>query len=509
METILDYLERTVNRHPDREAVDDGDTCYTWQELKELSRQIGSAVTEALSSVCNPVPVFMEKRADTVAAFLGVAYAGNFYILINPEYPEERIRKLLFVLQAKVAVTEKKLTTKLSKCGFTGKTIEVEAVKHTTVQQDLLDKIRIGMEGRDYLYGIFTSGSTGFPKSVVVSHQSVIGFITDFTTVFPFGKEDVLANQTPFDFDVSVKDIYTSVFTGAKLVLVPKEMFTTPPRLLDYLCEKEATVLIWAVSALCMITTLRGLEYRIPKAVRRIFFSGEVMPMVHLKQWRKALPDTEFVNLYGPTEVTCNCTYYKVTGDESEKEGLPIGQAFPGRHVFLLDQNQKEIVSPGMRGEICVGGGLSSGYYRDVAATEERFIRTPLSRDHGGMIYRTGDMGYWGDDRKLYFVGRKDHQIKRMGYRIELEEIEREIGRIPGINRVCCLYNQATKRLTAFYMGDVKEARMREWVKQMLPYYMAPSSYIRLPLMPLNKNGKTDRSYLQNYIRKEERDAKE
>ena len=151
---------------------------------------------------------------------------------------------------------------------------------------------------------------------------------------------------------------------------------------------------------------------------------------------------------------------------------------------------------------------LSSGYYRDRTATEERFVSNPLDKDHSGIIYRTGDIGYWSGNRQLYFAGRKDHQIKRMGYRIELEEIEREIGRIPGINRVCCLYNHVTKHLAAFYMGNVKEASMRECVKQILPYYMVPSSYIRLPLMPLNKNGKMDRSYLQHYIWKEEGDAK-
>lgn len=500
METILDYLEGTANRYPDRDAVDDGGICYTWRKLKERSRQIGTAVAETLCSACNPVPVFMEKRAAAVAAFLGVAYAGCFYVLIHPEYPEQRIRKLLFVLQAEAAVTEKKLTKRFKRCGFAGKIIEVENTESAAVRNDLLDKIRAQMKSRDYLYGMFTSGSTGFPKNVVVSHQSVIHFIKDFTATFPFEPEDVLANQAPFDFDVSVKDIYTSVFTGAKLVLIPKAMFTTPPRLLDYLCEKKATVLIWAVSALCMITALRGLEYRIPQNIRSIFFSGEVMPMVHLKQWRNALPEAEFVNLYGPTEVTCNCTYYKVTGNESDNDGLPIGRAFPSRRVFLLDEDWNEVTGPGIQGEICVEGNLSSGYYGNLTATEERFIRNPLGGEGDGIIYRTGDLGYWGAGRQLFFAGRKDHQIKRMGYRIELEEIEQEIGRIPGINRVCCLYNHATKHLAAFYMGNVKEGCMRECVKQMLPYYMVPSTYNRLPLMPLNNNGKIDRRFLQNYV---------
>ena len=172
--------------------------------------------------------------------------------------------------------------------------------------------VRKACTADDLLYGIFTSGSTGVPKGIVVSHKSVINFITHFIHTFQFAETDVIGNQAPFDFDVSVKDIYTCLMTGATLVIIPTKLFSVPPVLLDYLCNKHVNTLIWAVSALTLISALHGLKYRIPIEVKRVMFSGEVMPVKQLRQWQLALPEAEFVNLYGPSEITCNCTYYRV-----------------------------------------------------------------------------------------------------------------------------------------------------------------------------------------------------
>ena len=163
----------------------------------------------------------------------------------------------------------------------------------------------------------------------------MIRFIDHFVKIFGITEDDRIGNQAPFDFDVSVKDIYSSMATGAALVLIPRELFAMPPRLLDYLCRKKITTLIWAVSALCLISALKGLKYKVPETVRKVMFSGESMPVSQLRIWREALPDAKFVNLYGPTEITCNCTYYKVEKDFQDQDRLPIGRALPGRNVFL------------------------------------------------------------------------------------------------------------------------------------------------------------------------------
>ncbi|MBS6223004.1 MAG: AMP-binding protein, partial [[Clostridium] symbiosum] len=337
MDYILEYFNKTVETFPNREAVDDGVNCYGWRELHLLTQHIASAVAEK-SIAGRPIPVFMEKSADAVAAFLGIISAGCFYVYLNPDLPDERIRRMLQVLDSDTAIVDERLKKRLILAGFQGNLLGIEKAKAEPIHMAVLNERITGIQNKDYLYGIFTSGSTGTPKNVVVSHQAVLDFMEDFCQEFPVNHHDILGNQAPLDFDVSVKDIYLSVITGAKLVLVPRRMFTEPALLLDYLCEQRVTILIWAASALCIVSGMRGFEYKIPGLIRRVMFSGEVMPQKQLKIWRNALPKAEFINLYGPTEVTCNCTFYRVTGREPEHVPLPIGIPFAKRNVFLLNE---------------------------------------------------------------------------------------------------------------------------------------------------------------------------
>ena len=284
-------------------------------------------------------------------------------------------------------------------------------------------------------------------------------------------------------------------------MLIPRQLFSVPAALLDYLCEKKATVLIWAVSALTMISSLGGFKYRIPSDVRKVMFSGEVMPANQLACWQEALPEAEFVNLYGPTEITCNCTYYPVQKVPGEGEKLPIGKAFPGRRVFLLNEEGGEIREPEQAGEICVAGeSLSLGYYHNPAETEKSFQERIFPDGRKERYYRTGDLGFLGKDGNLYFSGRKDFQIKFNGHRIELEEIERLLDQMQGIEKSCCVTDHRKTCLAAFYMGKVMPGEIRLWLKKRLPGYMVPRKIFQTEKLPLTKNGKTDRKALQKRL---------
>ena len=497
MDYIMEYFNKTVETFPEREAVDDGGYCYGWRELHLLTQHIASAVAKK-SITGRPIPVFMEKSADAVAAFLGIITAGCFYVYLNPDLPDERIRRMLQVLDADTVIVDEQLKKRLVSVGFQGNLLGIEKAKAEPIHKNVLKERITGIQNKDYLYGIFTSGSTGIPKNVVVSHQAVLDFMEDFCQEFSVGYHDILGNQAPLDFDVSVKDIYLSVITGAKLVLIPRRMFAEPALLLDYLCEKRVTVLIWAASALCIVSAMRGFEYRIPGLIRRVMFSGEVMPQKQLKISRKALPKSEFINLYGPTEVTCNCTYYRVIGREPEHVPLPIGIPFAKRNVFLLNEYDMPVMADGIPGEICVGGAtLADGYYHNEAETSKRFFRSPVKSHVGMTIYRTGDLGFYDNRGNLCFIGRKDFQIKRMGHRIELQEIEHECSLMDGIWQACCIYDG--RDITVFYVGKAENRQVRSFLKERIPRYMLPGHFVNLQSMPLNKNGKIDREYLKTW----------
>ena len=495
MKTVLEYLEYSAAVRPHAVAVEDAGGTATFQELEVGCRKVGSALTERIA-LREPVAIFLEKGRQALWAFWGTVYAGGFYVPLNPDLPPARLRQIQSVLQANYVITDRAHRVRALEIFSPEAILDVEELLAAPLQPARLEAVRSQVVDTDPLYTNFTSGSTGQPKGVVVSHRSVIDFIDTFVDCFGMDHTDILANQAPFDFDVSVKDLYTMLKTGAKLSVVPKELFSRPKELLDWLCDRKVTSLTWAVSALCLISTFHGLDYRVPETVRRVLFSGEVMPEKHLRAWRTHLPEAVFVNLYGPTEITCNCTYYRVGRVFSDGEKIPAGRAFPGRTVFLMDEDGHEIAQPGRTGEICAAGeSLASGYYRDREQTEKKFIRFPV---HGGgmqRVYRTGDLGYYDASGELVFAGRKDFQIKHMGHRIELEEVESAMNAVPGVTKSCCVFDRKQNRICGFYMGNVTGSQVRRYMKERVPVYMVPSGIRQVAAMPLTKNGKTDREY--------------
>lgn len=497
---VLEYLEKNCVICGNKIAVEQEDIQLSYKELTEAARKLGSVIAKETVSR-EPVVILAEKSPMTLAAMFGAVYAGCFYVPVHPQIPVERIEKILHVLEAKVVVTTLDMKDKLMECGFEGSSIYIEEIQSKEVDEAELEARRTQAKETDNLYGIFTSGSTGTPKCIVVSHKAVIDFISHFTEIFGITGEDKIGNQAPFDFDVSVKDIYSSLKEGATLVLIRKELFALPPGLIDYLCEKKVTTLIWAVSALCQISGLKGFDYRVPEQIKTVMFSGESMPVKQLNIWRKALPDAMFVNLYGPTEITCNCTYHIIREEYTNGSKLPIGKPFPGRNVFLLDENRQVITQPGKAGEICVAGeSISGGYYHDPKQTEEKFI---FYGEEKALTYCTGDMAFLGEDGLLYFEGRKDFQIKHMGHRIELEEVENAINNLEGITRCCCVFQKERNRILAFYMGSEASGSLRKILKDKLPIYMVPSKMIQVEEVPLSKNGKVDRNYFKQKVMEE------
>lgn len=500
MKNILEYLENSVNLNSDKLAIIEEDKEITYHDLVEYSKKVGSYLATQTNQN-DPVIVFMVKGINALISFMGIVYSGCFYTLINPELPEIRIKQISEVLKTNIVITDDTYYD-LAKNYFPNYNIlNINELKQTTINEPLLKERRDYQIDYDPLYVNFTSGSTGMPKGVVISHRSVIDFINCFTKIFNFNNNDIIANQAPFDFDVSVKDIYSSLAVGATLLIVPKSYFSNPTKLLDYLTDHHATTLTWAVSALCLVTTFHGLDYKVPSEVNKILFSGEVMPLKHLNEWMSHLPNTTFVNLYGPTEITCNVTYHIIDRNRVY-EKIPIGMPFPNERVFLLGENNQLITTPNVKGEICVAGScLALGYYNNPQQTNEHFVLNPLVSAYPEMIYKTGDLGIYNDENELVFMGRKDFQIKYLGHRIELEEIEKAIMEQENINRCICLFDEDKSVLYSFYIGNIEPKDLVIKLKRVLPIYMIPTKVIKVDNFPMTKNGKIDRQKLMAEVK--------
>ncbi|HPZ00038.1 MAG TPA: amino acid adenylation domain-containing protein [Clostridiales bacterium] len=496
-QTVLHYLEESAVKYPHKIAVIDEQRRLSYTGLQDICRTVGSALAKRITPRSG-VGIYLEKSIPAFCSMLGTLYAGCYYTTLNTELPQTRLQQIASVLHPALIITCQDLLPQAEKTFPEIPLVCIETLQEQEIDSAALREIRRKCIDTDPMYINFTSGSTGTPKGIVVAHRSVMDFIDCFTELFQITEEDVIANQAPFDFDVSVKDIYSSLKVGGTLLILPRHLFSEPMRLIDFLCVHRATTMIWAVSALSLISTFHALDYKTPFTVNKILFSGEVMPYKTLKNFRQHLPNATYVNLYGPTEITCNCTYYILQPEQSYENGIPIGKAFPNEEVFLLNEQNQKITEPNLPGELCVRGtALALGYYGSAEQNAKSFVQNPLCPAYPELIYRTGDLARYNENGDLVFCGRKDFQIKYMGHRIELEEIEREMLKVDGVTQCCCLFDEKKSRLRGFYVGTAEKEAVHECMKKDLPGYMIPGFLRRLDQMPLNKNGKTDRAKLK------------
>jgi len=513
MINILEYLEATVTRFPDKPAFIGERGALTFKQLYDNARAAGSFLSERVIYK-KPVAVFMEKGADMVAAFLGAVYGGCYYVPLDAEMPVYRIKQILEAVNLSLVIYDDFSQKLLSERGFPCEAVHsahiaahpVNDAVHSAhiaghpVNDAALQTIRQNAIDTDPLYVVFTSGSTGIPKGVTACHRSVIDYIENLSEVLEVGADTVFGNQSPLYLDACLKELIPTLKFGACTYFIPKSLFMFPVKLIEYINEHKINTICWVASALGLVAGLGALNKITPHTLRTVAFGSEVFAVKHLNQWREAVPEARFIHLYGPTETTGMSLYYKVDREFGEKESVPIGRPFTNTGVLLLDENGNA-PPDGQTGEICIRGTcLCLGYYNDPERTSAAFVQNPRS-PFADPIYKTGDLGYRGADGNYYFVARKDHQIKHMGYRIELTEIEWVAARLPGVQMACAVFDGEASRIVLYYMAEegTQKTAVQAGLKDELPRYMQPHAIYPLDHLPLTPGGKIDRVSLLNF----------
>lgn len=497
---VTQYLRNSAENFPDHPALVDQKICLTYGETLNEAERIAFALVSR-NFFKKPIAVLMDKGARTVSAFLGIALSGNYYTVIDTKMPQNRVEKILETFEPAVILVDKRNRKKISETG------REFVVYEDLLERDLSEAERKGVaeaENRiidtDILYVLFTSGSTGIPKGVIITHRSVIDYTEWAGETFLFDHDTVIGNQAPFYFDNSVLDIYSTIRNGATLYVIPQMLYSFPIRLLEYIRDNQINTIFWVPTVLSRVADLELLDKCEIDCLEKVLFAGEVMPARQLNAWIRRLPNATFANLYGPTEITVDCTYYIVDRKIRDDESVPIGYACMNSDVMILNE-KNELVETNEKGELCVrGSSLSLGYYNNPEKTAAAFVQNPLNNLYHELIYRTGDIVHYNERGEIIYDGRRDSQIKHTGHRIELGEIETAVFSNPKIRSSCCLHDGSKDQLILFYVGDIEEYNLRKYLNTLVPEYMLPNIYRKLDMMPLNMNGKIDRVKLREQL---------
>lgn len=500
--SVITYLIETCRKMPDKKAVVDAEGSYSFSKLLSNGCDLATIIRDK-GHRKEPIGIFLHKSKEMIASFAGANLAGCFYVPLDTEQPSARILNILNVLKTKVIVTDKQHLNKLPS-DWNGEILLVDDIftnKGNYERAYSLLELSSVID-TDPVYSIFTSGSTGTPKGVVVNHRGVVDYIDWAVDTFSFGCNTVIGNQAPFYFDNSTLDIYLMYAVGATLDIIPEGNFAFPAKLVDYMNEHEISFVFWVPFVLVNVANFKILDKKLPATLKDVFFAGEVMPNRQLNYWRRYLPDCRYVNLYGPTEITVDCTYYVVDRDFKDDEPLPIGIPCKNTDILIL-KDRKTLCFQGEQGEICVrGSSLANGYYNNPQKTSEAFIQNPLNDAYPELIYCTADLGYINEYGEVMFIGRADSQIKHKGYRIELGEIETAVIGSHLVEAGCIVYDKAKQKITLIYSNpeEISAADIRRELSDKIPAYMLPSSLLRQDEMKRNSNDKIDRAYYNHLI---------
>jgi amino acid adenylation domain-containing protein len=508
-------LTAAADRHPERDAVVMGDQRLSYSQMEAEANRLAHALRGRGVGRGDRVALWLRKSPRAVVAIHGVMKAGAAYVPVDPGAPPARAAFILRDCSVAGLVTESRLAEKLE-----GEPLG-ESLRGTWLVDDEVDlpetsgraswaaveaeppsPLALSGIDADPAYILYTSGSTGEPKGVVISHRNSLAFVEWAGDEFGVRPEDRLANHAPFHFDLSIFDLFAAARAGAAVYPLPPRLAAFPAAISKYYADHRLSIWYEVPSSLILLLTKGGLADLDLSPVRVVLFAGEVFPPKYLRQLMALLPRVRFANLYGPTETNV-CTWYGVGRAPEGDDPVPIGVPCANTEALILDEKRSP-VPDGEVGELWVRGPtVMLGYWGRPERSREVLVpleAVPGSRDPA---YFTGDLVRRRPAGNLEFLGRRDHQVKTRGYRVELGEIESVLSRHEAIAEVVVLAipdPELTHRLVAVAVArtgqQVHPGDLKRVCAALLPAYMVPETVEMLPDLPRTSSGKVDRRAL-------------
>jgi amino acid adenylation domain-containing protein len=506
-DTAVDYnlgqclhqrIEAQVERTPDATVLLFQAKSLTYRELNERANQLAHFLRTLGVGPETLVGVCMRRSLDMVIGLLGILKAGAAYVPLDPDYPPQHLDFMVQDSQVPVLLTQSRLVPALPE--HQAKTVCLDADWEAIGLQSTANPTNLTESG-NMAYMIYTSGSTGRPKGTVNTHRGISNRLLWMQDFFQLTETDRVLQKTPFSFDVSVWEFFWPLMTGACLVVTKPDGHRDSGYLVQVIAEAGVTTLHFVPSMLQAFLEERDLERC--ASVKRVICSGEALPHDLQERFFSRMPQgIALYNLYGPTEAAVDVTYWACRRG-SEQRTVPIGQPVSNTQIYLLDPHFRP-VPVGVPGELYIGGvQVARGYHGRPGLTAARFIDDPFSDVPGARFYKTGDLARFRPDGNVEFLGRMDLQVKIRGFRVELGEIEAVLGQHPTVHEVVVVAREDTpgdKRLVAYLIVDEQTTpstdELRRFMRDRLPEYMIPSTFVILDALPLTPNGKIDRRKL-------------
>jgi amino acid adenylation domain-containing protein len=463
----------------------------TFAELNARANQLAHYLRKRGVAPEVRVAICVERSVGMIVGLLAILKAGGTYVPLEPSFPAERIAFIQADSQARVLLTQKHLPVV-----WTGETVYLDSDWPEIARETSEDPAELA-SSENSAHVIYTSGSTGRPKGVLSSHRASINRFAWMWRAYPFVEGEVCCQKTSLSFVDSIWEIFGPLLQGVPLVIIPDDEVKDPQRFITALATNNVTRLVLVPSLLRVMLELNDRLAQQLGKLRICVCSGETLPVELATSFRRKLPYTLLINLYGSSEVAADVLCYEV--DQTEGlAGVPLGRPIANTSVYVLDANFQP-VPVDVPGEICISGeGLARGYLDQPTLTAEKFVPDPFSSEGGARLFRTGDIGRYLPDGNIEYRGRRDHQVKVRGFRIELGEIESQLPTHPEVNQaVAIAYDneRGEKQIAAYVVadGDVSSDDLRGHLSRKLPGYMIPAAFVFLEAFPLTASGKINR----------------